>query len=266
MAAERLIVQAADGVPLSVLQDGSGPTLILVHGSAATSAAWTAVRPVLSREFTVWAMDRRGRGASGDGLHYSLDAEAHDLAAVARAAGKAVTLVAHSYGALVAVIAAAGQQLQNVTRLILYEPPAYVTPPPYQAQVREAMNRAWAANDPDGVASAFLGGVLGLSEEILSAVRTLPVWDEITAMAGTVYRESKEVDAFRIPAGLSAWRTPTTVLLGSQSPAWMSSAAREVCAAIRCCRIEMLEGQGHLALQTAPALFASKVLEIAARR
>jgi len=53
------------------------------------------------------------------------------------------------------------------------------------------------------------------------------------------------------------------MLLGSQSPAYMADAARFVCGAMADCHMVMLEGQGHMAAQQAPALFVSKVLDAA---
>lgn len=49
--------------------------MLLVHGAAATGTEWLAVRPELSRHFTVYVMERRGRAPSGDGPAYSIDRE-----------------------------------------------------------------------------------------------------------------------------------------------------------------------------------------------
>lgn len=68
-------------------------------------------------------MDRRGRGASGDGPVYHLGREFEDVAAVvdavAAAAGSAVNVLGHSFGGLCAF---GGATLTaNVRRLVLYE-------------------------------------------------------------------------------------------------------------------------------------------------
>ena len=71
----------------------------------------------------VHAVDRRGRGASGDGPDYSLAMEYADVAAVvdtaAAAAGSPVDLLGHSYGGNVAFGAAT--LTTNIRKLVLYE-------------------------------------------------------------------------------------------------------------------------------------------------
>ena len=68
-------------------------------------------------------MDRRGRGASGDGSDYEVTREFEDVAvlvdAVADDSGSAVDLLGHSFGGLCAFGGAA--LTSNVRRLVLYE-------------------------------------------------------------------------------------------------------------------------------------------------
>ena len=40
----------------------------MVHGTCADHSAWENVVPLLADRFTIYAMDRRGRGASGAGI------------------------------------------------------------------------------------------------------------------------------------------------------------------------------------------------------
>ena len=47
---------------------------VLIHGTTSDhSTTWKFVLASLEEHFTVYAMDRRGRGGSGDGRAYSLD-------------------------------------------------------------------------------------------------------------------------------------------------------------------------------------------------
>src|SRR5881396_144886 len=62
-------VKSRDGTPIAYERAGSGPPLVLVHGSTSDhGTAYRYVIPMLERYFTVRALDRRGRGDSGDGL------------------------------------------------------------------------------------------------------------------------------------------------------------------------------------------------------
>src|SRR5712692_2003132 len=70
--------------------------------------------------FTVWTLDRRGRGASGDATAYALERECEDIAAVIDAIGGAVHVLGHSFGGLCALEAAL--LTPHLGRLILYEP------------------------------------------------------------------------------------------------------------------------------------------------
>ena len=73
----------------------------------------------LERQFTVYAMDRRGRGGSGDSADYELRREAEDVAAVIDSIGGCVNVLGHSHGALCALEAAL--LTAQLRRLILYE-------------------------------------------------------------------------------------------------------------------------------------------------
>src|SRR5271155_5598457 len=85
MDGERHSVAGADGVRIGLLTAGSGPPLLLVHGGVGQIERWEPLWEPLSRRWRVTAMDRRGRGSSGDGQQYSIEAEYGDVAAVAAA-------------------------------------------------------------------------------------------------------------------------------------------------------------------------------------
>jgi len=60
---ERVI--SADGTPIAYWRGGMGPALLLIHGAMSDHRRWR-IAPLLHPHRTVYAMDRRGRGASGD--------------------------------------------------------------------------------------------------------------------------------------------------------------------------------------------------------
>jgi pimeloyl-ACP methyl ester carboxylesterase len=76
-------VVSADGTRIGFITGGEGPALLMVHGGMCSSARWAPLWPFLVGRFQVTAMDRRGRGSSGDGKGYSLAAEYSDVIAVA---------------------------------------------------------------------------------------------------------------------------------------------------------------------------------------
>jgi hypothetical protein len=63
---------------------------VLIHGAAADHNRWAPVLPALEERFAVFAVDRRGRGRSGDATDYALEREYEDAVAVVDSAGEAV--------------------------------------------------------------------------------------------------------------------------------------------------------------------------------
>src|SRR5207247_10397477 len=103
-------VVSADGTPIAWFRAGDGPPLLLVHGTTADHTTFRVVGPLLARQHAVFAMDRRGRGASGDTPPYAIEREFEDVAAVVDAvaalAGRPVDVLGHSYGGRCALRAA----------------------------------------------------------------------------------------------------------------------------------------------------------------
>lgn len=111
------------GVTLSYERYGKGPPLVLVHGSFSDHRTnWEFVAPLLGAQFTVYAIARRGRGLTSATEGHSIEDEAADLIALIRSIGGLVNLLGHSYGAHVA-LAAAARMPACVRNLILYEAP-----------------------------------------------------------------------------------------------------------------------------------------------
>ena len=95
-----------------------------MHGTGAGAGRWDEVIPYLRDHYSCISYDRRGRGNSTDAATYALTDEIADLIAVLQWAGngKPVTVVAHSFGAMVA-LALLQQQPGPLSRIVLYEAP-----------------------------------------------------------------------------------------------------------------------------------------------
>ena len=55
---------------------------MLTHGTSADHSRGKPVLPAFEEHFTVYTVDRRGRGESGDSEDYSIEREFEDVAAV----------------------------------------------------------------------------------------------------------------------------------------------------------------------------------------
>jgi pimeloyl-ACP methyl ester carboxylesterase len=162
-----------DGTPIAVWTSGAGPPLLLVHGAAADHSRWGPVLPAFNEHFMVMAMDRRGRGGSGDGDQYAIEAEFADVAAVVDWAGEDVCVLGHSYGGICALEAAL--LTDNVRRLVLYEPPlGFLASPP---AVVERLHELLEAGARDEVIAFFMQEVAGLTAEQVEAMRAMPAWE-----------------------------------------------------------------------------------------
>lgn len=258
--ATRFAVRARDGVDISVQQVGDGPALLLVHGALLNGTIpWAAVLPSLAQQFTVYAMDRRGRAPSGDGAEYSIGLEADDIGRVVAAIGQPTIVVAHSYGALAALEAIGG--LKGVARFILYEPPVRLSPES-ESDVVEKMERALAAHDNEEIVRLFLREQIGAPQEVFEGFKASPIWPIVLQIAPTLPRESREVNTHRLSGErLAACRIPTVMLLGSETQGFLREGVEWACRTIPGCRIIALEGEGHNAMTSAPQLFVEKVLE-----
>lgn len=114
-----------DGSKLHYREDGSGPPLVLVHGSPADSRAWARVTPHLRDRFRVIAVDLPGYGGS-DGVPDAPVGRAalmgSRVARLIESCGGAAGLAGHSYGGLVALQAALQAKAGAVARLVVLEP------------------------------------------------------------------------------------------------------------------------------------------------
>ncbi|NUP83953.1 MAG: alpha/beta hydrolase [Nonomuraea sp.] len=103
---------------LRIARFGDGPrTIIAVHGITASLMAWGAVGRRLPEEWSLVAMDLRGRGHSASlPGPYGLPTHADDVLRVADhvGAGPDAVLAGHSMGAYVAVLAGARRAFERV--------------------------------------------------------------------------------------------------------------------------------------------------------
>jgi pimeloyl-ACP methyl ester carboxylesterase len=254
-----------DGTEIAYWTSGAGPPLVLVHGVAADHSRWAPLLPYLEPHVSVQAMDRRGRGASGDGGGYALEREAEDVAAVVDAVAKAhaslVDVYGHSHGGFCAFGAAA--LTANVRRLALYE--GWPIPDPdvlaLPAALDEAMEALLAAGDRGGAIEALFRGLLEMTDDDIAAFKAAPSWAGRVAAAHTIGREVRAEARTRLDPELAARITiPVALITGTDSADPVTSGIEAVVAALPDARIVSLQNQGHVADVLAPEMFADRLL------
>ena len=137
-------VRSPSGATVSYETYGTGPALVLVHGAFSDHRTnWEFVRPLFEKQFTVYAIARRGRGETDATQGHSLEDESNDVVAVVCAVDQPVFLLGHSYGAQTA-LAAMSQLADRVRKLVLLtEPPV----PPVAAKAALARLETLASVD-----------------------------------------------------------------------------------------------------------------------
>ncbi len=249
-----------DGTSIAYQRGGEGSPLMLVHGTSADHSRWKPVLPAFEEHFTVCAVDRRGRGGSGDSEAYSIEREFEDVAAVVDSLREPVNLLGHSYGALCALEAAL--LTSNVRKLVLYEPGMNVTGEQiYPPGFIDRLDALLKAGDRDGVISTMFRDLVEMPQEEVEYLRSLPAWQERVKAAHTVPRELRADEHYHfVSERFKDLSAPTLMLEGSDSPAFLKAADKAVDEVLPNCRIVGMAGQGHAAMDTATDLFTTEVI------
>jgi pimeloyl-ACP methyl ester carboxylesterase len=255
--------RSRDGAEIAYWTSGEGPPLVLVHGGPADHTRWRPLLPHLEPHATVHAMDRRGRGASGDGPDYAMAREYEDVAAVvdavAEAAGAPVDVYGHSFGAACAL---GGATLtSNIRRLAVYEPPVAPTVDAYPPGILDRFDALVAQGKREEAVEALFRDILGMSEDEFSAFRAQPSWPARVAAAHTIPRETRaEMQGAFDPASAADIAAPTLLLTGGESPDFLKADIERLAVALPDARVHVLEGQAHVADVLVPDLFAELLL------
>ena len=235
---------------------------MLVHGTSSDHTRWAKVLPSLEERFTVFAVDRRGRGASGDADEYAIEREFEDVTAVVEALGEPVTLVGHSYGGICALEAAL--ETSAIRRLVLYEPPLPVGVEIYVPGMLDRLEELLDEGEREAVVTTFMTDVVQMPAEELELYRSQPGWDARVEGAYTVVREVRAHDGYRFDP--ERWRelaVPTLLLLGADSPPIFATPIEVLAATLPNATLRVLPGQQHVAMVTAPKLFVEELLNFA---
>lgn len=252
-------IRSTDGTSIAYWQGGEGPPLLLVHGTTCDHTTWTQVQPALEPHFSVYVMDRRGRGNSGDAQDYALERESEDIAAVVDAIGGEVNVVGHSYGALCSLGAAL--LTANIRRLILYEPPMAVGGRNLPPGSGERMQAFVDAGEKEQALLVFLRELFSKTPQEIAFLQSLPIWPGTVATAHTILRECQTVDGYRLdPERFRGMRIPLELMVGADSPLPQHAIAAAINADWPGSRIVLLPGQEHFATSTAPEMFAKEVI------
>jgi len=241
---------------------GAGPAVVCIHANAGTSGQWRSLMDLLAPRHRVLAPDCYGSGRSAqwpsDRL-MSLRDEVEFLDPVFGRAGPSFSLVGHSYGAAVALVAALMHR-ERVRSLALYEPTLFAlidadSAPPNEADgIRNAVADAGAALDKGNVAAAaerFIDYWMGVG-----SWRSTPE-DRKPAIAAAVHNIRHWAHAlFTEPTPLAVFATlriPVLIMTGGASTIAAHGVARRLVSALPVARQHDFPSLGHMGPVTHPA-------------
>lgn len=251
-----LQLTTSQGTRISFDRYGSGPPLVLVHGSFTTHETnWEFVKPMLAERFTVHAIARRGRGETDATQSHGIKDEAADVGAVLESINEPVFLLGHSYGAHVA-LAAATEHEPHIAKLILYEPPSTDLPKPDQLKKLEQLA---ATGQWDRFATSFFTDTIQVPTEELEEVRNSELWPDIVADAPASLGDIRALNAYDLDlARVGGLNIPVLLQYGSESPQDLFL-TEPLSAVLPDVRLEKLIGQAHEGMTTDPEQYAASV-------
>jgi pimeloyl-ACP methyl ester carboxylesterase len=250
-------------VDIAVFTTGEGPPLVLVHGASADHTTFRVVGPLLEGSCSIAAIDRRGRGGSGDRSDHRIEREFEDVAAVAERlaewSGRPVDVFGHSYGGRCAL--GASLRTSAIRRVVAYESAPLPAGSSYRPDgLLDAVRDALARDDTEAALSSFLAGVVGMSEADLERYRAEPVWPARVAAAHTILREIEaETTA---PAGLDALAAvtvPVLLIVGGSSRSPFGIGTLALAERLADATVVTIEGAAHAAHHTHVAEFVAAV-------
>ena len=263
-------IASKDGTEISfsvsgITSNNNKPALILVHGVGGSSSRWAPVIPLFESVYQVFALNRRGRDDGFRGRRYSIESEYEDISTlvdyVHQLGIDTIYLLGHSFGGICCL--EASLLTRHLDKMVLYEPPVCgLGVQVYPEGFLERMDQLWSHQDREGLISSFLMEIVRLSPDELELFRSTDKWEEELKTAHTLPRELRAAVKYQFDKQrFSAMNINTLLLCGSDSLPFFKVAADMIEEGLSRCRQTTLAGQQHVAMDTAPELFARTVID-----
>jgi pimeloyl-ACP methyl ester carboxylesterase len=227
--------------------------VVLIGGALMDQAASAPLAGLLSRDFTVFSYDRRGRGESGDTVPYAVAREVEDVNAVIGQVGKPVCLFGYSSGAVLG-LEAADLSPNKIERLALYEPPFIVddSRSPVPAEYRTELELLLAEGRRGDTVEYFMNHGLDAAPDAIAHLKEAPIWHEIVKLAHTL-RYDAAIMANTMngkPLPIARWASvavPTLIIDERQSATYLRHAAEALAQILPNAQLRTLSTDGPAA-------------------
>jgi pimeloyl-ACP methyl ester carboxylesterase len=229
------------------------PPLLLIHGSLSSSRMWSPIRDTLGTSRPVSSPDLLGYGANPPWEPFAPFSIEDEIAPLLRSLGRPADVVAHSYGAAVALRLLV-EAPHLVSRLVLVEPAAFFLlrdlGPPAAEDRREI-----------GEVAAFIAGALRAGAPAAAAARFVDYWNGAGAFAAMpesrrsalAARMGKVAADFSgladFPVGLAALArldVPVLIVTGDRGPGGPRRIGAAIARAMPRASLHPIAGAGHM--------------------
>jgi len=256
-------IKSKDGTRIAFDKAGTGPAIIVVNGALSYRAVYSdnPLVSALSKDFTIYTYDRRGRGESTDTKPYNVEREIEDIEALINDAGGAAHLYGVSSGAALSLLAAARLGKAKVSKLALYEPPYNTYSEKDKQNFADQRKRIdeLINNGNRGEAMTFFFTAIGTQPEALEKLRKSPEWPLMENVEHTLAYDYAVLNDGAIPVDAAKKATmPTLVMNGEKSFDFMSDAAKNLSQIMPNAQWKTLKDQTH---QPSPGIIVPVLTE-----
>lgn len=252
----------ADPVEFDWLEEGAGTPVLFVPGSFSSARAWSSVWAALPAGMRRIATALPGCGATPDTRRPGDAGMAHEVAhlgRVARQVGAPLHLVAHSFGATVALAAVAAGAVAPLSLTLFEANPVGILPPdhPMRSACRslaEDFGHRIDAGDPDAAETIidYYGGP-GTWQGFPAPVR------EWCAGVADANRLDWETVMTFDPTGMAP-ACPVRLVRGDCTVALIVELSRRLAAALPGSSEWIVEGAGHFLIHSHPGACAAEIV------
>jgi magnesium chelatase accessory protein len=259
----------AGGVRWHVQVTGSGPVLLLLHGTGAATHSWRRTLPMLAEHFNVVAPDLPGHGFTARGSQ-TLPAMAKAVAALLGELDlKPAVVVGHSAGAAVALRMALDGLVD--AKAIIGLSAALLPFPGLAAKLFPTMAKLLFVNPfAPYIFARMAGPTREVARFMLKSTGSQLDGDGVDYYA-RLFRKPGHIagtigmmaswDLEPLKRDLPGLAVPLRLIHGDGDTAIPLAKAREAAALVPGARLEVLEGLGHLAHEEAPERVAGMIVD-----
>ena len=250
-------ITSHDGTRIGYQHSGTGPPLLLVHGTTAAHGRWSPIVPRLGRRSRCMPWTEEGGGKAATRSNTALIVEAEDVVAVLDAIGEAAFVLGHSHGALCCV--EASLLTDGIRKLVLYEPPIPTGTPFCPPALLDRIQQRIDEGELEAALELFIREVVGVpkmsSLHIASCRRGKRASGLCRQFPRTGFRRTID---FRRRGSPTCARRPCSCSAAT-ARRFSRKGIAALDAALPVSRIAIMPGQRHIAMDTAPDLFLGEV-------